>query len=270
MSANHPFNKYFSMPDHEYHALPYVSQTKLKKLAQLEPAQWAEDCKIPFNGSDATRLGSVMHLVNLNEMSLSDIKTFKKLDGRTKEGKEQAKELEGTSIFLWEHEVDQAFMMAANFKSSHNVKGIMDNSVMIEQAGVCEIYNERNKDVKIYMKFKPDIVGVDFIADYKTIGDYCTDDNLRSAIKRSDYAFQAASYLILDGMISRSTKVNYYMIFQETVKPYGCRVVILDQNLIQKAYDRFDNAIKKYTKMSNGMILDPNYKDVTELTLPYY
>lgn len=258
------------MTDPEYHSLPYVSQSNLKKLVSLEPAQWNEEIKIPFKGSDATRLGSVMHLVNLTDVSLSDIKVFKKLDGRTKEGKEQAKELETTNLYLWDHELEQANAMATNFKKSFNVKGIMDNAIHIEQAGVCRLYNERNQDLKIHMKFKPDIVGVDFIADYKTIGDYCTDENLRSAIKRSDYAFQAAAYLILDGIITKETKVNYYMIFQETVKPYGCRVIVLDQDLIQKAYDRFDIAIKKYIKMSNGMILDPNYKDVIELNLPYY
>lgn len=262
---------YTKMPDETYFGLPFISQSKLKSLHDLNYAQWI--CKIiesdnrPYN--DELRIGTVMHSVNLERVPIESLMCFKRIDGRSADGKKQKKDLLGLRSYIFEDELPKIKEMHSNFMSSFRAQEVMSKSKYIEHAAVSEIFNERKPENKIFMKFKPDIVGDDFICDFKTFGDYATDKNIRSSFNYLNYDFQAASYLINDAIITNTQKSNFLFIIQESIKPYGCRVISISKDDIIKGYEKFDFAIKKFIKAKNefGKSNDPNYTEVNEIIL---
>jgi len=265
---------YTKLADEAYFSLPFLSQSNLKNLVSNSYAEYLSIVKenAVIEPSDEMRIGTIMHSLNLENANLEAIKTFKRLDGRTTDGKLQKKEISGLRSYLFEDEIEKIKTMSDLYKASFPAQALMSKSNHIEEYGVAEIFNEPNPDNKIHMKFKPDLVGDDFIADYKTHSGYNTDENLRSILKKRDYPFQAASYLILDSIITGTMKQNFYFIFQQTIEPYGVRVVRLENFLIDLAVDRFDKAIKKFIQAINEpeKYTNPNYTEVNDIGLSYY
>lgn len=263
---------YTKLNDEAYFELPYISQSSLKHLADLGPAQHAAFMleQSQKDTTDALRLGTVLHSLNLESTSIEAFTRFKRLDGRTVEGKAQKQAIAGLKSWVYEDEVTTLLEMRDLFLASFQAQAIMSKAQFIEHCGVVGFYNETLPE--IFMKFKPDIVGPTFLADYKTIGDYATEDNIRRSIKSGDYSFQAACYLMLDSFLTGSLKKDFYFIFQETIKPYGVRVVRLDDYLLDLGYDRFKIALDKYVKIKNDpeKYSNPNYTDVIDIGLKYY
>lgn len=260
---------YTKLNDEAYFGLPYMSQSYLKHLASLNYAQFL--CKTKEMRSKATsdemRMGTILHSLCLENQSVDDLTRIKRLDGRTAEGKAQKKDLARLKSYIFEDELNTVLQMRDLFKASFQAQALMSKAQFIEHYGVAEIYNERNIENKIFIKFKPDIVGDNFIADYKTIGDYASDENIKRSMRSGDYSFQAACYLILDSILTGKMKQDFYFIFQEAIAPYGVRVIKLDQYYLDQGFDRFDKAIKKYINAINNIEKhsNPNYLEVNEI-----
>lgn len=260
---------YTKLNDEAYFGLPFVSQSYLKHLASLNYAQYLCKTEEMRNRAitDEMRLGTVMHSICLENQGIEALARFKRLDGRTADGKAQKKELTRLRSYIFEDELSTVLEMRDLFKASFSAQALMSKAIYIENYGVAEVYNERNVDNKIFVKFKPDIVGADFMADYKTMWDYASDENIRRSLRTGDYAFQAACYLILDSLLTGKMKQDFYFIFQEAIKPFGVRVIKLDQYSLEQGFDRFDKAIKKYINAINNIEKhsNPNYLEVNEI-----
>lgn len=265
---------YTKLADEAYFGLPYLSQSKLKHLVDLNYAQYLSKIEELSNRpySDEMRLGTIMHSVNLENADIASLTRFKRLDGRTAEGKEQKAKISGLKSYVYEDEINKILTMRDNFKASFHAQALMSKAQFIEHYGVALIHDDKRPDEPLAFKFKPDIVGADFIADYKTIGDYATEKNIRNAIKKSGYDFQAACYLLLDSFLTGSLKQNYYMIFQETIEPFGVQVIKLHDMDLDNAMSSFKYTLQqyiynyKYTKEE----INPNSNEILEIILNYY
>lgn len=226
--------------------------------------------------SDSMRLGSVMHAVNLMNTPISSLMTFERMDGRTNKGKAQKTAISNLKLYIYEDEIAKVSEMHANFLKCKSARFIMDNAQFIEKYGIAEIRNDRYPENKLFMKFKPDIVGPDYIADYKTMGSFKTDENIKQSVRAGDYVFQAACYQELDNILYQNKRTDSVFIFQETIAPYGCRVVKVPEDLMEIGRWRLDFAMKKYLKAHNSKLSgdqsssDPNDHEITTLDIPYY
>lgn len=265
---------YTKETDEFYFGLPYISQSSLKYLTDLNPAQHAALMleRSQMATSDAMRMGTILHNLNLESMPVESLAQFKRLDGRTAEGKAQKQAIAGLKSWAYEDEIQIMLKMQDLFKASFQAQELMSKAKYIEHYAVAEIHNNIVPENKIFMKFKPDIVGDTFLADYKTINDYATDENIRRSLKSGDYPFQAACYLVLDSLITGTRKNHFAFIFQEAIPPYGVRVIRLQDRLIDMAMDRFYQAINKHIMITNHpeKASNPNYEDVDDIGLIYY
>jgi len=258
---------YIKMSDKEYHQLPHLSQSKLKKLIGLEWKQYQVALNKPYT-SDSLRLGKIAHELNLLTKDLSDVLKLDKLDGRTAAGKEQAKSLDAIDQWMWSSEVEMFEKMKQNFEESGEAQAILKSSTNIEEVGLIQIADLVNPDKPIDFKFKPDMVGSDFMADYKTIGDFASAENCRIALRKYKYNFQAACYSAAHQVLTGQAIKDFYIIFQETVEPYGVRVVKVPQHELDYGLDLFDATLKKYMKCVNDESKQKaNYSGITEILI---
>lgn len=217
------------------------------------------------------RVGSVIHDKFFNALG-NDIKVFEKADGRTKEGKAKKAEMEAYDLYLIDTEVDMVESVIASLRANMNVSAILDRSTYIEHYAIAEIQNEQDPENPIKFKFKPDIVGPDFIADLKTTSDVASDENIIKLLKYNHYLFQAGSYLSLDWLLTGSEmKPYFYFIFAETFAPYRVRVVNIDYDTLMLGVERFEKVIKKYIKgINNPETPDENFDVIKTIELKYY
>lgn len=258
---------YLDIADVDYHKLDHLSQSKLKKLIGVNWPQYQALLKTEYK-SDAFKLGKIAHEVNLQATDVLSIPSFKKIDGRSKEGKEQAKSLAEIDRFIWDDERDALLQMNANFVASYEASAILNSAVKIEGTGIIKIHNQYNPEEPVTFKFRPDIIGVDFLADYKTIGEFATNTNIRMHLRKYKYQFQAAAYLAAHKVLTGKMINNFYLIFQESVEPYGVRVIQIPQHELEYGFDLFDETLKKYLKCAHDESKhSPNYSGIQEILI---
>jgi len=258
---------YIEMRDHDYHSLPHLSQSKLKKLVGVNWPQFQAALKVEYS-SQSFRLGKLAHEINLQDKDILEMDCFTKLDGRSKDGKAQAKSLEGRENYIWEDEKDALVKMKANFVASREANAIMNVATNIEGTGLIKIHNQYNPENPVDFKFRPDIVGVDFLADFKTIGEFATDSHIRIHLRKYKYQFQAAAYLAGHQVLTGKVIKNFYLIFQESIEPYGVRVIQIPQHELEYGFDLFDDTLKKYLKCAHDESKhSPNYTGISEILI---
>lgn len=260
---------YQKISDADYHALPYLSQSKLKPLLNLTWAHF-QAFQADQGPKDAFKLGTIMHKVFLEGMSLESFKIVEKIDGRTAKGKEQAKELaESNAEYLFKSDYEALAAIKHNLGSNGEAQELMAYNGLIEHYGLVEFYNERQPKDPVVMKFKPDFVGPTFMMDFKTTSSDISDYELQKVLRKYNYHFQAAAYLLMDSMLTGSLKSRFYIIFAETSPPYGSRRIELFEDDLQKGLELFQNALNKYMRMQND--ITKQSANITENTvLPMY
>ena len=263
---NQPYQK---NSDAEYHALPYLSQSKLKPLINLT---WAHFIAAQKNQEPKKHLdfGTLMHQVFLENLDLSTFSVIEKIDGRTAKGKAQAKELEESgSKYLFKSDYEAAVEIKHNLDTNIEVQEIMAYNGLIEHYGLVEFYNQRQPEHPVMMKFKPDFVGPSFLMDFKTTSTDISDYELQKVMRKYNYHFQAAAYLLMDSMLTGYLKSKFYIIFAETNPPYGTRRIELFSDDLQKGLELFQLALQRFMKMQNDSTKQtPNITDNT--VLPMY
>lgn len=245
---NQPYQK---ISDAEYHALPYLSQSKLKPLLNLT---WAHYLKAIESQEPKKHLdfGTLMHQAFLEKLDLSTYDVIEKLDGRTAKGKAQAKELEESgSKYLFKSDYEAATAILHNLSNNYEVQELMGYNGLIEHFGVVEFYNQRQPEHPVLMKFKPDFVGPSFLMDFKTTSTDISDHELQKVMRKYNYHFQAAAYLLFDSMLTGNLKQTFYIIFAETNPPYGTRRIELFADDLQRGLELFQLALQRFMKMQN-------------------
>jgi hypothetical protein len=250
-------NNYEKISDAAYHALPLMSQSKLKHYINHSSAQAVHQSE-ERKQTSAMSLGTMIHNAILSDWDFTTLEVLEKLDGRTKAGKEQADSIKGRSDFLWKDDFD----IITNAKQSFNA--FPEAVKLLKRATYIEHYGEVSLD-GIDFKFKPDIVWSQGIVDIKTIGQMATRASIRQAMSANNYSYQLAAYRYFDSIMTGTFKPHGTIVWIETVAPYGVYITDLSEGSLGYGFEEFSMALQNYNEykdsgfklVNNGFIQDP-------------
>lgn len=223
----------------EYHQhTEFVSASSLKELRK-SPAHFLEAWKGSREQTPAMAKGEFLHSVILEQ----DISKYAKRpvneDGslvrsNSKEFKEWEASL-GAKSAVDPYLYDEALNLLSAF-SSHSEAMKLYNGAKVELS----IFGEAPNGLKI--KGRPDILGANYIADYKTTSNM---DRFERDIWTMGYYIQAAQYVFLAEQEFKTKILHFDFIAQETAKPYGIKVFRLGPKELAHARDEWMQLINQ-------------------------
>jgi hypothetical protein len=224
---------YTGISSKEYHALPYVSNSYLSRLAQC-PAK----AKLPFEETPTLLFGRAFHSLTLEgeDAFFREFAVMEKVDKRTKEGKAYAAQFEidniGKDVISEDDRIviyDMAQAVMSHPTAGEIIKrGIPEQSIFWqdEATGImCKCRPDNDPDCLV-------------LADLKS-----TADASEHAFKRSmvtyGYARQAAMYN--EGIFYATDKKieQFVFIACEKEPPYRVEVYVPDMEFIGWGYDEY-------------------------------
>jgi len=217
----------------EYHAnKTHISASGLKMIAKKSVYHYLN--QEPFS-STAMNLGSAIHTTLLEPQNF-DKEFFRmpKIDLRTKDGKEQKKELQkiaGDRILLKDSELEILDGIKSNFEKDDLAKFYCQGE--IESSYFGEI-----NGVKV--RVRPDVYNglLKFISDVKSC-----QDNSPQAFKKDCYKYgyplQAVCYSTLMGIDPK----QFRFIAVETKYPFSCQVYALSDEMIEYGKKQLEKAL---------------------------
>jgi hypothetical protein len=223
------------MKDEDYFKYDALSNSTLK-LFRVAPEKIGT-----VKSSDAMTKGSLWHAVLLDQ-PLDDYIIEKKIDGRSKEGKEQKARIEESGKIL----VDPDELLEIDTAQTEMSRTLLDCKLL-------EAFQDAEKEVAIVQeidgikcKGKFDAINVkeNIIFDVKTISDI---EKIPYNLKAYKYNLQADFYCRL-AKLETWRDYDFYFVFVETQNPYLCEVVKLNEVSMQYAFEGNENAIAEYKK----------------------
>ena len=133
-------------------------------------------------------------------------------------------------VALLPDEYDQLVGMYNAFWSHPTVQSLMDRATGIEESFFCN-----DMETNIGLKARPDVLGADFILDYKTTGRGADTDTFSRVIADFDYDFSAAHYRSVVESVTGSTIKNFFLVAQETEAPYAIQVFRFSDACLDRA-----------------------------------
>lgn len=239
-----------NFPEDQYHALPYVSSSFLKKF-KSNPAA----ALLPVNQTDAMVLGSASHAYSLEgeKAFFEKFIVAPKLDKRTKDGKAQWELIQqqaATKTVLSQDQFDVVLGLDKSLKSHPMAKTLLRTGN--EEMTIIWDDEETGLRCKARIDFSP---GKNCLVDYKTCASV---DKFTSQIVNLNYDIQAAHYT--EGAQAAEIGNDAFLfVAAETSEPYPVRCGFIHPDWLSWAKDerrRLMNLVKECKE--SGVY--PNYQ----------
>lgn len=235
---------YHNIPAADYHRLPFVSNSYLKRLAKC-PA----NAKVPMEDTAALLFGRAAHVLILEgeDAFSSEFCLVPKIDKRTKDGKAQWADLEllaaGRNLISME-DYETILQMNASVRMHPFARLLLAEGV----SETTIIFDREAGGQTLRCKARPDRTPAPEMAcllDLKTTEDAGYDAFLRSCLKFG-YATQAAFYV--DGY--NATRGDhpaidaFAFIAVEKKAPYRCEVYTMDMGFLMWGRGEYERLLK--------------------------
>lgn len=231
-----------NIAEQDYRAIGRESFSSLKYLLE-SPEEYVQNKKIPFEGSDATRLGTAIHMFlqgDGDQIKILPVIKKKLKDGS--EGKFDDKEAINDFIkankgqhFITESQMEIVQEIYNNAKNRGVLK-LLDNYIF-EQAYLFE----RNG---IKFKGRLDADNDIEILDIKTTSKSVAWRSFKHIIDDSHYDMQAAMYQAAHGK-----NAKYKILAVQTTWPYTMVVYTLSQKTLDSGYTKWDKCINRLANL---------------------
>lgn len=237
-------NTWLKLSDEEYHSLENISFHGL--LNCLKSYNHYVSAKAIKKDTPAMRFGRLAHKMFLepNEFE-SLVRVAPVVDKRTKEGKAEFKAFQDScpanSIIIDADDFNRLMGMKAalqDARNSLNLKWIFDTVERTEEAMLFNLTDS------VVARMKPDMIGEDYILDYKTTQDAWIWGFSRTA-RYSYYDLQLFFYQKAEMLVSGKKK-QLLILAQESEPPYEFQVYKIDQSFESEAWNIIDIAFNKY------------------------
>lgn len=237
-------NTWLKLEDEVYHAMDLISFHGLMHC--MKSFNHLVAAKAEKKDTPAMRFGRLAHMMALEPARFDDVaKVIPKCDRRTKEGKQAYEEFTASltpgSIAIDQDDYDRLMGMQAKLqelRSCPELSFIFNRAERVEEALIFPLVDG------IDAKMKPDLVGDDFILDYKTTQDAWIWGFQRTA-KFSWYDLQMFFYQRGESMVSGKKK-RLLILAQESEAPYEFQVYEVPQHFENDAWGMIDVAFSKY------------------------
>ena len=254
----------YDLPAREYHAIRAVSASYLKKFARTPAhARWSE--LHPMRPTEQMVLGTITHTIVFEPEKLASQFHLepKKLDGRTKEGKEQAARVAemlaaGTEVF-YDDQLADARAMAAAVRDNPEADSILKAKARCEVTLLNELGD-------IPVKARLDHLTDDgWIDDLKTTKD-ASPRGFQRTIVDLGYHIQAAFYI---GLAEREglKPQGFRFIAVENQPPFLCAVYELAQSAILAGRKQIGEMLSYYQQCRKWDQW-PGYPTISTIDLP--
>lgn len=217
-------------PSELYHQnTEFIGSSSLKEM-EKSPAHFYQAWKGKREETDALINGRFLHSVVL-EQDLSSYSTRPvNADGslvrsNSKEYKEWESNLAGKTPIKPDM-YEQAMGFINSFCANSEAMKLY-NGAEIETS-----FYHKDKETGLSVKCRPDILGINYIADYKTCNMISKFNN---DIFSLNYLVQAGHYVDVVEQVQGCVIDNYYFIAQEKAAPYGIKIFRMNKNMIDYA-----------------------------------
>lgn len=205
------FPSMVDMPDKEYFAHPAIDQSGLKKFME-SPRAYAWSRLNPLD-TDALAFGKAAHSLILG----SGPTVERKLDGRTKAGKEQAERAKSEDLVVLTGKDYEKLQNMVDY--APDMKALVAGKPEIALFAIDPQTGLELKCKVDWLPDKPDMDGTMYLYDYKTTG-HSVQDFVGSAYKFG-YHIQAAFYMMVYKLVTGFTgPMGFRFIVQEKQPPY--------------------------------------------------
>lgn len=234
--------KWENLPDDLYHKRPELSSTQIRKF-MVSPLEYRDSLNFESTATPAMEFGSAVHLQLLKPHEAGDmILLGPECDRRTKIGKDiwngfVAGLAPGTVVMKID-EFHRCHRMAAVVQAAPEFQNFVRRATHIEVAGFADLNG-------IPCRVKPDLMGDDFILDYKTTT-ACTPRAFHSSVFKYGYAIQAAFYRIVAHAIDGIWRDKFFFLAQQKKSPYDWKLYELSLELLTQATKEINVALARY------------------------
>lgn len=255
-------HRWEKMPDHLYHQRTELSSSLLRRFMQ-SPLQYLTSLQFTER-TDALDFGGAVHLAILQPDEFGNgVIAAPKCDRRTKEGKAVwaafTEGLTPDTIVLDQDEWTQCNAMADMVRSSEHFLKFVERSTHVEVAGFATVKG-------LNCRIKPDLMGNDFLLDYKTTTS-CSIPAFERSVWKYGYAIQGAFYQLIAQQIDGGLR-PFYLLAQEKKTPYDFRIFELDATLLAQARKEILETIERLN-VAVAFNNFPGYsKEVVRIGLP--
>ena len=246
-------NTWSKISDHDYHNLDLISFHGLMQC--MKSYNHYLDSLANRVETPAMRFGTLAHMMALEPLKFKDlVRMAPSFDRRTTKGKADYEAFnrlnEGLPlIYISQDDYDRLKGMRAKLDElmdNPELSWIFSRAVRIEEALTFELY----KDPYVIAKMKPDIVGDNFILDYKTTQDAWL-WGFEKISRRYYYDLQLYFYQMGDFKVSGENK-NLFILAQESESPYEFQLYRLPKHGANEVHEMIDVAFEKYLLGING------------------
>jgi len=227
----------------DYHAHTAISRSMVNDFKKSPMYFYLKNIQktIEPTKSKQTNLGSLVHTLCLEKDKFEqEYFIKKKLDGRTKEGKEQSeviKEMENKGLIIVDQdELDKAMLISSNVMVHPMFKKLTQDALF-----ECCVFWE-DEETKIFCKAKPDIFNpkLRIVCDLKTISNI---SSFQYSIEEYGYHIQAAM------QIDSIRNIDCYVFFVvQTEEPFNAYVYEMDSETIEKGREEYKTTLKALKK----------------------
>lgn len=254
-----PLNQWLDLEDETYHSLPYLSSHGVMDCLKSFDHYMAK--KKSKEQTAAMRFGTIAHLMALEPLEFQKrIRISPEVDRRTSEGKKKYQEFmdsmtpDSLIVSPDEHRRLTGMRKKLDELMKSDLGWIFQRIEQIEKATIFEIMDHSELG-KILGKAKMDIVGDDYILDYKTTQDAWI-WNFGKTARWSYYDLQLFWYQKAEALISGKQK-RLLILAQESEEPFEFMVYEIDQSFGSEAWNMIDIGFQKYL---NGRLgIQPGY-----------
>ena len=264
-------NEYQEISDEKYHSIKAISSHGIPKILK-SPKHFLTSQNHKKEPSESMLFGSACHIMALQPDRFSyRVKIRPDFDKRSKTGKAAFEE--------WarqDHSKDTIFQPESNMREIEAMQTELNDCQTFIQLRTAAIHIEKaifRQDPDCFsghlLKAKPDLIGPDFILDYKTTQSIETKDFM-SSIAKFNYHIQAAFYIWMDSLVNNCAPKNFIIVAQENELPYSVRIFQLDQDAINRGMELISIANQKWNK--SILLNDPDYNknEIKQIGLPLW
>lgn len=235
-----------------YDEIPAVRRSDLWELRK-SPLHYKYAVTHPREGTASLAFGTAAHKYILEEDSFfDDYVIAPKIDRRTKEGKEQwARLLESGKTILSLDDYEKILAMREGIRANKTAETLLKGRHEVPITWTDLVTGET-------CKIRPDVLGDEYIVDYKTTTS-CEGFAFERSCRNYGYKLQAGMYT--EGVFCTSlNRLKFAFVAQEKDPPYAVRVYFCDSGFVDEGIQMFRDLIELYHKCKEADDW-PGYED---------
>lgn len=235
-------NSWIKMRDDEYHLRTELSSSLLRRFMR-SPYGYQRSLSAVEKRTPALEFGNAVHLAILQPDEFGNsVLMAPEADGRTTEGKLiKARFMAGLTpgtLVLKRDDYHQACAMAQEITAAEEFKQFSARATGVELAGFANVKG-------VECRIKPDLLGDDFLLDYKSTVS-CTPRAFERSILTYGYVVQLAFYRMVAYVIDGKQRNNVFILAQEKKPPYEWMIYQLDLPYLNEATKQIVKALDKF------------------------